>query len=145
MGYKLKRGQKVCSKCNQINASRQKCCKFCSNPFVMKQHQRKDQITEWQDLNNGQYIKVLQGSGPYYISKKEAEGYSIGDKICMGDTGVYKVVNTVQDGIIAYGVSIKNGGFTYLYMGDKKKSVKTGLFLEPYKIVEAKPKKKGIK
>lgn len=136
----LKRGQKICKACQFINAARQRVCTNCDQEFILKGAPIKNEVIDWKTLDKGDYIKVVQGTGPYYISKKDNEQYNVGEKICMGDTGVYKVVDHNEDGILSFGASPNNSGFTYLYMGKKQKSTDTGIYLEPYRIIKIKRK-----
>ena len=134
MTTKLQRGQKLCKKCGEINAARQRVCKGCGHEFVSKNTPISGEIKEWKELQKGTLIKVIQGTGPYYIAKRDSEESSAGERICMGDTGVFKVISTDHSGILVYGASRKNSGYSYLYMGPAKKSEITGTFLEPYRI-----------
>jgi hypothetical protein len=134
MTVKLSRGQKLCKKCNEVNAARQRVCKSCGNCFTSKNSPIVGEIKNWKDLEKGTLIKVIQGTGPYYIAKRDSDESFAGEKICMGDTGVFKVISTDDNGIVVYGASRKNSGYSYLYMGQSKKSENTGTYLEPYRI-----------
>lgn len=139
---KLKRGQKLCKKCNSINAARSKKCKYCCNDFISKNIPIKNEITDWRNIELGSYIKVIQGTGPYFICTKDSEDTKMGEKICMGDTGVFKIVGKDQNGLKVNGALNKNAGFSYLYMGLPKKSKNTGIYWEPYRIKKVKFKGK---
>lgn len=131
---KLQRGQKICPKCKEINASRQYVCKYCKHQFVSKNTPVKNEVKNWKELEIGTYIKVVQGTGPYYISKRDTEDGSAGERICMGNTGVYKVAGFAENGIHAYGASYKDSGYSFLYMGQSKRSKDTGIYYEPHRI-----------
>ena len=134
----LKRGQKTCPKCKEVNASRQRKCKFCSTIFVAKEIIGKDEVTDWKNLLEGEYIKVIQGTGPYFISVKDSDESQEGERIYMGVTGVYKVAGIDEKGIRVYGTTIKNGGLAFIYMGPKGHSDITGTYLQPYRIKRVK-------
>ena len=131
---KLNRGQKLCNSCQSVNAARQRVCKQCGHQFISKNTPISGEIKDWKSLQKGTLIKVIQGTGPYFISKKDSDEGLAGEKICMGNTGVYKVVGVDDKGIIVYGGSPKNSGFTYLYMGNARISQTTGTYLEAYRI-----------
>ena len=142
---KLKRGQKLCTECGAVNAARQRVCKQCGHQFISKNTPVSGEIKDWKSLKKGTLIKVIQGTGPYFISKKDCDEAFAGEKICMGNTGVYKVVGIDDKGIVAYGASPKNAGFTYLYMGNARVSQTTGTYLEPYRIKFVKKSKRKNK
>jgi hypothetical protein len=146
MKVKLKRGQKICKKCNTINACRSRSCKDCANPFISKNIPIKNEITDWRNVELGTYIKVVQGTGPYFVSKKDTEESKIGERVCMGDTGVFRVLGIDKKGLRVHGASGKNSGFSYLYMGTPTVSKTTGINLDPYRIKKIKFKnRKGKK
>lgn len=134
MTNKLKRGQKRCSECQEINAARQRVCKSCGIEFVRKNVPIKGEILEWQKVEIGAKIQVINGTGPYYISSRDSEEASAGERVCMGSIGVFKVVGVDDKGIHAHGATKHNGGYAYLYMGVPYKSKLTGLYYEPYRI-----------
>ncbi len=140
MTIKLRRGQKICKNCNEINASRSRVCKGCNTPFISRNIPIKNEITDWRNIELGTYIKVIQGTGPYFVSKRETDEAKLGEKICMGDTGVFKVVGIGDQGLVVNGASSKNGGFSFLYMGNPKISNITGMNLDPYRIKKVKVK-----
>jgi len=142
---KLKKGQKLCPNCKKINAARQRVCKHCLKQFVSKNTPIKNEIKDWQNIEIGTYIKVVQGTGPYFLPKRDSEedGVVARERICMGDTGVYKVMGIQKDGLITCGTTIRNGGFSFLYMGPSKKSKLTGMQLEAHRILLKKVKKHG--
>lgn len=139
---KLNRGQKLCPSCKEINASRQRICKHCGNEFISKNTPIKNEVKNWRELEIGSYIKVVQGTGPYYIASRDSEDGIAGEKICMGSTGVFKVAGIADEGIQAYGASDKDTGYTFLYMGEPKRSKITGTYLEPYRLKHVKLRKR---
>jgi len=138
----LKRGQKRCKSCKSINPVRCRLCKSCGQSFVRKNTPVKNEIKDWRDLEKGTYIRIIQGTGPYFISNIDSPDGQAGEKICLGSTGVYEVISTDNSGIRACGASRKNGGFTYLYMGKPYQSKETGTFLEPYRFTRVKRKQR---
>jgi hypothetical protein len=143
---KLSRGQKLCPGCNKINASRQRVCKHCDREFISKNTPIKNEILDWKKLERGDYIRIVQGTGPYFLCTRDTDECTTGERLCMGNKGVYKVVGLDRRGIRAVGASHKNGGFVYLYMGEPYCSKETGLYYEPYRLITLKePYKKKKK
>ena len=131
---KIKRGQKLCSKCSNINGARAYTCKYCNEPFevrakgskIKKKRIKKLEYIDWKDLEIGQRIKVMGRSGTYYVSEN-------GDKTYMSDPGIYNVVGKDNNGLRVYGKS----GYTYIYMGPEKKSpLLDNMFNAPHKIMK---------
>jgi ribosomal protein L40E len=116
---KLKRGQKLCGKCNQINGARAYTCKHCGESFevrtkgskVKKKRVKKLESISWSDIEVGQKIKVMGRSGTYYINQD-------GEKTYMSDPGIYTVLGKDVSGLRVYGKS----GYSYVYMGPEKQS-----------------------
>jgi len=136
----LKRGQKICKNCQSVNAARSRICSRCDFEFKPKNLPVKNEIVNWKGLNPGDFIKIIVGSGPYYISKKETENSKAGERIFMGDLGVYKVVKIVDNGIYAFGATLKNAGYTFIYMGKSYISKETGIHFESHRIKKVKLK-----
>lgn len=135
---KLTRGQKLCSLCNCVNAARQRVCKKCKNSFDAKNIPIKSEVIEWSQLKRGEFIKIIIGTGPYFLTKKETEFSQAGEKICMGDNGVFIVDKIDDNGIHVYGATNQNGGYSFLYMGTPYQSEATGLYYEKYRIKKVK-------
>jgi hypothetical protein len=137
---KVKRGQKLCKNCNQINGARAYNCKHCNHEFVkgatsknkktarVKKVKKYEEIEDWKSLTNGDTIKVIGRSGNYYIGES-------GDKQYMTDAGIYTVKNHDDNGLIVYA---NDGGFGYIYMGPENKSdTIPNMYRSPHKIVRA--------
>lgn len=139
---KLKRGQKRCKKCGEINAARSQVCKGCNERFISKNTPLKNEVKDWTTLEKGDQLKVVQGTGPYFICSRDNDEGNQGDKIYMGARGVYKVISLREDGIIAYGISKKNGGYDFIYMGGKSYCHATGITKAPHRIIKMKPKRR---
>ena len=131
---KIKRGQKLCTKCNNVNGARAYVCKHCGEGFevrakgskVKKKRVKKLEYIDWKELEIGQRIKVMGRSGTYYVSEN-------GDKTYMSDPGIYNVVGKDNNGLRVYGKS----GYTYIYMGpEKKSSLLDNMFNAPHKIMK---------
>jgi len=109
-----KRGQKKCKSCNTINGVRSFVCKQCGAEFHMKKFKRghrKILIKDHTILQSGDTIRVIGGSGPYYVGAD-------GERTYLVDRGKYRVVKIDDGGIWAIGDS----GYEYLYMGEICKS-----------------------
>ena len=138
---KLRRGQKRCVKCSEVNASRSRRCVGCNNEFISKNTPIKNEIIEWQLLEKGDEFKVVQGTGPYFICTRDSEEGESGERLYMGARGVFRVVSIHGMGISAYGIGKKNSGFDFIYMGEKSLSTVTGITKSAYRIVKMKKKK----
>ena len=128
---KLKRGQKLCPKCGEVQAARQCECKHCG--YQMRQRKSKTQtIHDWTELEKGDFIKVFQGTGSYYLNSE-------GDRVYLSVPGAYKVYSTDENGIHCYGVGKRNSGMNYVYMGPHMRSpVFSSIYRNPHKIVKIK-------
>lgn len=123
-----KRGVKLCSECGTEHGVRAYECKNCDHPFVMKKPrrgQRKKLVEDYKTLRAGDVIRVVGGSGDYYVGRD-------GEKQYFTDRGRYKVEGIDNTGIKAYGPH----GYTYLYMGKSCPSkLVEGVFKAPHKIL----------
>lgn len=119
---KLKRGQKLCKNCNNINGARAYICKHCNKKFEirgdvvkkMKVKRKKkgfEKSTDWKTIKLGDVIYVNGRTGNYYIGQD-------GDKTYTTDKGVYTVAEIKDNGLLVYG----KRGYTYIYMGDECRS-----------------------
>jgi len=111
-----------------VCAARKAECSNCQHIFYER---KKKEQTDWTKLAVGDYIKVVQGHGPYYLSKR-------GEKIRMSRNGVYKISGLEPTGIHAYGAEARNGGHAFIYMSKAYESSATGVVFEPHKIIKVK-------
>jgi hypothetical protein len=94
----------------------------------------------WKELKVGEYIKSIQGHGPFYVLEytddKEPE------VIHMGHYGIFKVAYLEENGIGAYQIhrGHRSGGFCYIYMGKQKIESVTGTIMRPHKIKKVTPR-----
>ena len=139
---KLKRGQKLCKKCNSVNAARSKICNSCGVAFIAKNTPIKNEIKDWSSLQKGEWFRVVQGTGPYFVCTRGSEESAIGDKIYMGCKGKYEVVRVVGNGLLCKGLGNKACGLEFLYMGNKEVSKGTGIFKEPHRLIKIKTRKR---
>jgi hypothetical protein len=87
--------------------------------------QRKKLVEDYKTLRAGDVIRVVGGSGDYYVGRD-------GEKQYFTDRGRYKVEGIDNTGIKAYGPH----GYTYLYMGKSCPSkLVEGVFKAPHKIL----------
>ena len=56
----------------------------------------------------------------------------------MGHRGSYKVDQVIDKGIIAFGISRKNRGMAFIYMGKESFDKKTGIYRSPHRIIRLK-------
>lgn len=134
---KLKRGQKLCKNCNQINGARAHTCKHCNHEFVSVSITKKNKFKikkpkkyediDWKELSTGDTIKVIGRSGNYYVN-------SVGERMYMSDAGVYTVRSKDSNGLIVYS---SDGGYGYIYMGPEIQSdLMDNMYRSPHKIVK---------
>ena len=139
---KLKRGQKLCKSCNGVNAARSSKCKHCNKAFINKNTPVKNEIKDWKSLETGQQIKIIQGSGPYFVCSTDSEDHSSGEKVYMGCKGKYEVREIRSNGILCCGIGKKNTGIEFVYMGERKISPSTGIIKAPHRIVKLRTRKR---
>lgn len=136
-----KRGQKVCKACDQINGARAYTCKKCGEPFKMKNgaiRYGKKPMEDWTTLKEGDCIRTLSRSGDYYYKQN-------GDRIYWTGAGKFRVKELTFDdekqtyGIACYGLTNKNGGYHWLYMGKERRIEDSDIsFHAPHKVVRIK-------
>lgn len=142
---KAKRGQKACKSCDQINGARAYTCKKCGEPFKMKNgaiKYSKKPIEDWTTLRKGDCIRVLSRSGDYYYKQN-------GDKIYWTGAGKYVIHGITidksgqQTGLAVYGLTNKNGGYHWLYMGPAMPQGDSEMcFKSPHRVVRIKDPRK---
>lgn len=145
---KLGRGKKLCPECESINAARSYKCKVCKYQFKIKKTKRKNEVKQWKDLEHGDIIKVVSGTGPYFLAKENDLGKNIekGDRVYTGHRGAFEIIKVVADGLVCFGLSKDNRGFCFLYMGKKRYNEKFGEWQEAYQIITSKATiRRGIK
>ena len=79
--------REVSKACNGVCAFKSK-CKHCGEPFIRKNTPVKNEIKNWKELESGQQIKIIQGTGPYYICSTASDEYNAGEKVYMGCKGI---------------------------------------------------------
>ncbi len=135
---KVKRGQKLCKKCNQCCGARAKICKHCNEPFEVRtdpavrmrrihnKRKRKGlkEVTNWKELRQGQEIHYNGRSGEYWLNADGTKDY-------VTDKGVYKVVTVLEKGFGAYGKK----GYTFFNMTNGVSKISSMLHNSPYKIL----------
>tara|TARA_R100000995_G_C3433218_1_gene99547 strand:+ start:314 stop:751 length:438 start_codon:yes stop_codon:yes gene_type:complete len=139
---KLRRGQKLCKHCGAVNAARSTKCNTCGKFFISKNTPIKNEVKDWKELEQGQHIKIIQGTGPYYTCSSESDDHETGEKIYMGCKGKYIVREIVGNGLLCYGIGKNNTGIDFVYMGERKKSLATGIIQAPHRIVKIKTRKR---
>ena len=134
---KLKRGQKLCKKCKQITAARQRICKWCDHEFVLTNKKIKGEITNWKDLKRGDIFRVVNGTGPYYVLNRSCGEGEAGDRLFMGAIGKYIVKGITDTGIDAWNVTkLGTSGYTFVYMGKPDYCEKLNIHRRPHRIVK---------
>ena len=135
---KLKRGQKLCTKCRAINAARQRVCTQCEAKFKLKHTPLKNEVLDWHSLQGGESFRVINGTGPYYQVARDCGEGNKGDRLRMGGKGKYVVYSLSRDGINAHGPC----GYEFIYMGKNKFDEELNIHRSPHRIVKINPKRK---
>ena len=135
---KRKAPQKNCPSCSTLTHARTSTCKKCKHVFYVKKSVQAVLLAKnWRDLRRGDVIKVISGSGPYYLSKDNP-----GEKIMMGQKGKFEVAE-IHDGgskccgIFAhklYGRSGRSNYREWIYMGEPHYNDAYSLNKEPHRI-----------
>ena len=147
------KGQKICPSCKKPCGCRTLVCK-CGYEFIHKSQQKKykssgpgqikktvnkNLVENWRELEPGEYIKVIKGSGPYcLIENDECE-----ERVGMGYCGVFKIKGIGEDGIHAYPEGRGESGHCFIYMGEECTST-SGLIKLPHKIIRVKRKGRNV-
>ena len=135
---KIKRGQKLCKKCNMTCGARAKVCKHCDAPFEVRtdptvrmkrlraKQMRKGlvEVANWKELKPGQEIHFKGRSGEYWLNGDGTKEYTT-------DKGVYKIVNVLDKGFGAYGKK----GYTFFDMSTGRSKISPYLYNSPYKLL----------
>ena len=127
------KGQKKCPECGVMNGARAYQCKECDYAFPNKYGKvrySKRPVRDWRDLKRGDCVRVVGGSGSYYVSPET------GERTYMSSKGKYKVHSITGDGIVAYGIGKNNTGCEFIYMGIHKQSnLVDNMYNSPHKLV----------
>jgi len=90
---KRKAPQKECPECKSLVHARVSFCRKCKHTFYIKKNVKRELLAKnWRDLEAGDVIKVITGSGPYYLSKDNP-----GEKLMMGPKGKFEVLEIVDN------------------------------------------------
>jgi len=137
----LKRGQKRCKQCKSINAARQRICIICKTPFQLKNTPIKNEIKDWQNLQKGDTFRVINGTGSYYIIKRDCSEGQVGEKLLIGSKGKYIVKDIEDNGIHAWSIS-PPGSFSheFVYMGQDMFCEELNIHKRAHRIVKIKYK-----
>ena len=116
------KGKKKCTRCNSVNGARTSKCKNCGYDFKINQEFKTN--CNWKELNEGDYIKVFSGSGPYYVN-------SDGERDYMGYKGYFVVKQVLDEGLLVRKVKLKkihgrntpiSSSVAFIYMGETRRS-----------------------
>jgi len=125
----LKRGQKKCSKCGEINGARSYECKNCHSEFLIRKKRKKKRvlpIEDWGGLEPGTLVKVCSGSGPYYVDEK-------GEKHFFTEKGIYRVFKVDIEGLHCY--NDQGGSYSFIYMGPEREGLVSSMRKAPHKLI----------
>ena len=144
----MPKGQRFCESCETYtNGVRSTHCSNCKREFIKKIKQVVDGVEKkknkckncgydfkinqefktncnWKELNEGDYIKVFSGSGPYYVN-------SDGERDYMGYKGYFVVKQVLDEGLLVRKVKLKkihgrntpiSSSVAFIYMGETRRS-----------------------
>ena len=120
---KLKRGQKLCKNCQAVNAARQRKCVDCGKAFQLKNTPIKNEIKDWKSLQKGDTFRIINGTGSYYLLKRDCGEGEKGEKLFIGPKGKYQVkkIDMENNGIHAWSLaSPGNSHYEFVYMGQDR-------------------------
>jgi len=131
------RGQKTCPDCGNTTGPRTYQCSNCQHKFTFKPAGLRTQIgkdiKDWRELENGEIIRVVQGTGPVWRSHDEEL-----EEQSMGYAGLFRVVQVIDDGILAHSLKSSDAGRVMIYMGEEERSkVDPRLLKRPHKLRKA--------
>ena len=133
-----KKPEKKCPECNAVNHARSSNCKDCDYMFYVRKRDREIQLAkDWRDLKPGDVIKVVTGSGPYWLSKNKP-----GEKIMLGQKGKFEVVEIYDNGPKSCGIfgrqlyarGSKSNVREFIYMGEPHYDEELNNYNEPHRI-----------
>jgi len=122
---KRKAPQKECPKCKSLVHARVSFCRNCKHTFYIKKNVEQDMLAKnWRDLQAGDVIKVISGSGSYFLSKhnKNPDGSPL--KISLGHKGKFEVVQIVDQGSKSCGIVGRQ-----LYARERRASVTEFIYM----------------
>ena len=135
---KRRKPEKNCPECNTANHARSSNCKECDYEFYVRKNVKQELLAaNWRDLKPGDVIKVISGTGPYYLSKDKP-----GERIMMGQKGKFEVMEVHdagprQCGIYAYqlyGRASKSHYREWIYMGESYYNEDVSIHKEAHRI-----------
>jgi DNA-directed RNA polymerase subunit RPC12/RpoP len=131
--------KKECSGCGSMLGVRTKECPDCGHKFLIRKRGPRPKQIDWTELKTGDTIKVVTGTGPYFMSKDRA-----GEKIMMGQKGRFEVVELYGAGrpkgcgVVGRQTSGKKhraSVIEHIYMGDTYYNDNLNIHEEPHKIL----------
>lgn len=130
--------RKECSGCGNMVGVRTKECSDCGYKFLIRKRGPRPKQIDWTELKKGDTIKVVTGTGPYFLSRERQ-----GEKIMMGHKGMFEVVELSNQGKKSCGIigrQINRSGYRasvveYIYMGESYYDEALSTHKEPHKIM----------
>ena len=135
---KRKAPQKDCLGCGVQCHARCSTCKSCGYEFYEKTKDKQKRLAKnWRELKQGDVIKSITGSGPYFLSRDRP-----GEKIMMGHKGKFEVVAIYDNGPKSCGIvgrqlsgrKVRASYVEYIYMGETYYNDDLSQHEEPHKI-----------
>ena len=146
--------RKECKNCGLSVGVRTKECPDCGQKFLIRKRGPRPKEVDWTELKTGDTIKVVTGTGPYFLSRDKP-----GEKIMMGHKGLFEVVELYysKSGCGIVGRQVNGRGYRanvveFIYMGESYYDDDLSQHNEPHKILGVKteatilekPKKKNV-
>lgn len=123
----MPKGLKSCPNCGLNVGVRVKLCLECGHTFLFKPsvwREKSKYVKDWKELQKGDIIRSVNGTGSYWLVENEEE------KVYLGQKGKLTVQQVVHNGIHVTG----KYGFSFVYMGESSICKKTGVHREPHKL-----------
>ena len=129
--------KKECSDCGNKVGVRTKECPDCGHKFVIKKRGPRPKEIEWTELKVKDIIKVVSGTGPYFISKVNQ-----GERIMLGEKGKFEVVEIYDKGPKSCGIvgrqlytrERRSNVTEFIYMGEAYYNHEMCSHSEPHRI-----------
>ena len=135
---KRKAPQKECPECSTLVHARVSFCRNCNHTFYVKKNVQQELLAKnWRDLQAGDIIKAISGSGPYFLSRDK-----VGERIMLGQKGNFEVLEICDQGPRSCGILArqlfprgrKSHYREYIYMGESFYNEDMSTHMEPHKI-----------
>jgi len=135
---KRKAPQKECPECKGMVHARVSFCRECNHTFYIKKNVEQELLAkDWRNLEAGDIIKCITGTGPYFLSKDKP-----GERIMLGEKGKFEVVEIYDKGPRSCGIvgrqlytrGRRSNVTEFIYMGEAHYNHEMCSHSEPHRI-----------